>query len=240
METSDIKNEVKEAEIASKTHKSPWIFLINLVLGIIALIGACIFLIPYTQSYGLKKIPTTKVTDAQDVSELSQVKKDLEKTIKVTEKKLNGFKPSRDYIIVNSINNEFYLYSKGEMIHTGICSTGSSTILEAKAKNKKWVFRTPQGVFKVRTKIKDPIWIKPDWAFIEEGLPVPSATDPSRYEYGSLGDYALSIGNGYLIHGTLYQRFLGLPVTHGCIRLNDKDLEIVYNTLEIGSSVYIY
>jgi lipoprotein-anchoring transpeptidase ErfK/SrfK len=55
-----------------------------------------------------------------------------------------------------------------------------------------------------------------------------------------LGDYAMSLGDGYLMHGTLYKRFLGMPVTHGCVRLNDEDLEAIYNTLNIGSKVYIF
>ena len=69
---------------------------------------------------------------------------------------------------------------------------------------------------------------------------MPSANAASRFEYGVLGDYALSLGKGYLIHGTLYQRFLGLPVTHGCVRLNDENLELVYKSLTTGSKVYIY
>ena len=68
----------------------------------------------------------------------------------------------------------------------------------------------------------------------------PPKDDFSRYEYGVLGDYALAIGDGYLIHGTIYKRFLGMPVTHGCVRLNDEDLEVIYNTLNIGSKVYIF
>jgi L,D-transpeptidase YbiS len=31
-----------------------------------------------------------------------------------------------------------------------------------------------------------------------------------------------------------------MPVTHGCIRLNDEDLEAIYNTLAVGSKVYIF
>ena len=92
----------------------------------------------------------------------------------------------------------------------------------------------------MKGKITNPVWRRPDWAFIEEGLAVPSATHPSRYEYGVLGDYALSLGDGYLIHGTLYKRFLGMPVTHGCIRMNDEDLEATFKTLNVGSRVYIY
>jgi lipoprotein-anchoring transpeptidase ErfK/SrfK len=125
------------------------------------------------------------------------------------------------------------------LVLVGVCSTGSYISLEGEG-DKKWVFKTPKGDFKVRGKITDPVWRKPDWAFVEEGLPIPPAGHPSRYERGVLGDYALAIGNGYLIHGTLYQRFLGLPVTHGCIRMNDADLKVVYNTLPVGAKVFIY
>src|ERR1035437_1551555 len=76
------------------------------------------------------------------------------------------------------------------------------------AGNKRIVFKTPTGIFAVQNKQEDRPWIKPDWAFIEDGLPIPSARSASRVEMGSLGDYAMGIGNGYMIHGTLYQRFL--------------------------------
>jgi L,D-transpeptidase YbiS len=102
------------------------------------------------------------------------------------------------------------------------------------------MFKTPRGQYHVQTKTVNPVWKKPDWAFVEAGLPVPPVGHRSRYEYGVLGDYSLSIGNGYLIHGTLYQRFLGLPVTHGCVRLNDEDLASVYYSLSEGSKVFIY
>jgi lipoprotein-anchoring transpeptidase ErfK/SrfK len=92
----------------------------------------------------------------------------------------------------------------------------------------------------VQRKQENPVWSKPDWAFVEEGLPIPPPGDPSRIESGTLGDYKLELGDNYMIHGTLYKRFMGQNVTHGCIRLGDEDLEIVYNTLQIGSKVYIY
>lgn len=106
--------------------------------------------------------------------------------------------------------------------------------------NEKWIFKTPRGMRRIQAKIEDPVWRMPDWAFIEDGLPVPGPYSHERYESGVLGDYALSLGDGYLIHGTLYQRFLGLPVTHGCVRLGDKELEIVFRTLRVGSRVFIY
>jgi len=63
-------------------------------------------------------------------------------------------------------------------------------------------------------------------AFIEEGEPIP--TDPrERFESGVLGEYGLYFGDGFLIHGTLYERLLGRNVTHGCIRLGRGDLRVV-------------
>jgi lipoprotein-anchoring transpeptidase ErfK/SrfK len=163
----------------------------------------------------------------------------LSKNILDIQKKLDKYVPSSNYIIINTTTNTFELVGKNGIIRKGICSTGKNVEL-VRDSTKKWVFHTPKGVFKVRNKITDPVWTKPDWAFIEEGLPVPSYKSPDRYEYGVLGDYALVLGDGYMIHGTLYQRFLGKPVTHGCVRLGDDDLEVVYKNLAIGSKVFMY
>jgi L,D-transpeptidase ErfK/SrfK len=171
--------------------------------------------------------------------ELEVAKNEVIKETEVIKKKLDAKTPKAHYLVVNSTTNEFALYKGKEMIKNDKCSTGSYIMLR-KGDEKQWVFKTPKGEFKIRNKLTDPVWKRPDWAFIEEGLPVPSANHSSRFEYGVLGDYALYIGDGYMIHGTLYQRFLGMAVTHGCIRLNDENLELVYKSLPIGSKVYIY
>jgi len=155
------------------------------------------------------------------------------------ESKIEKLKPVKPYIVVNTLENRFSLRNvDGDTVRTGVCSTGKNELLIAG--NKRIVFKTPKGIFTVRNKQQNRPWVKPDWAFIEDGLPIPSARAAERIDYSTLGDYAMEIGNGYMIHGTLYQRFLGLPVTHGCVRLGDKDLEVVYNTLSKGSKVYIY
>jgi L,D-transpeptidase ErfK/SrfK len=182
-------------------------------------------------------IPTSVST--KDTVWLAIEKSKLEKNIVLLDKSLENFVPKNHYLIVNSTDNEFMLYKGRELIRKGVCSTGSYMQLE-KNEKEKWLFKTPKGEFRILNKTTDPVWKRPDWAFVEEGLPVPSPNHPSRFEYGVLGDYALYLGKGYMIHGTLWQRYLGLPVTHGCIRLNDADLEAVYKTMGIGSKVYIY
>jgi L,D-transpeptidase ErfK/SrfK len=83
------------------------------------------------------------------------------------------------------------------------------------------------------------VWVKPDWAFLEEGMSVPS-NPADRVESGILGDYALGFGKGYFIHGTLYTRLLGKNVTHGCIRLRDDDLKTVYKLAKVGTPLIIF
>ncbi|HEY9115865.1 MAG TPA: L,D-transpeptidase [Bacteroidales bacterium] len=177
------------------------------------------------------------VIDSEE-NESAEVKQ-LSKKVAELQKKLNDNIPKSNYIIINTTTNTFELVGKNGIIRKGICSTGKNVEL-VRDSTKKWVFHTPKGVFKVRNKVTDPVWTKPDWAFVEDGLPIPSYKSPERYEYGVLGDYALVLGDGYMIHGTIYQRFLGMPVTHGCVRLGDDDLEVVYKNLAIGSKVFMY
>ncbi len=199
-----------------------------------------VFFVPWAQDMFVGKATQPKnlvelSSNPNYIKSLVRHQKDLE----TITKKYDALTPQQTYLVVNTTDNEFYLYRGGELIREGFCSSGSYIKLKAQD-DREWLFRTPKGRFRIQGKITSPVWRKPDWAFVEEGLPVPSADHPSRYEKGVLGDYALSLGGGYLIHGTLYKRQLGMPVTHGCIRLNDEDLEQIYNSLNIGSRVYIY
>jgi L,D-transpeptidase YbiS len=110
---------------------------------------------------------------------------------------------------------------------------------EGGGKARRWVFDTPRGQFKVLQKIADPVWKKPDWAFVEEGKPIPKR-DEDRMDYGTLGEYSFQLGDGYMIHGTLYERLLGRSVTHGCIRVGRDDLRKVWQLVPVGTPVYIY
>ena len=193
------------------------------------------------QEYALKYKPKAELnaTAARiGAGNLKPYLEKLDKDLAAIEKKLDVYQPKGPYLIINTSANQFRLMEDEKLIREGMCSTGSYTVLQSD--KKQWIFKTPRGMFKILNKVKDPVWKKPDWAFVEEGLPVPSANHPSRYEYGVLGDYSMILGDGYMIHGTLYKRFLGMPVTHGCVRMGDDDLEAVFNTMQIGSKVYIY
>lgn len=147
--------------------------------------------------------------------------------------------PRGVYIVVDTLANRLYLERGGEVLREAVCSTGTGGVLVDPATGRRWVFDTPRGTHRVQAKVEHPVWNKPDWAFIEDGLPIPKSA-AERVDTYSLGDYALYLGDGYLIHGTLYQRLLGRSVTHGCVRLGDEDLAAVYAAAPIGTRVYMY
>jgi L,D-transpeptidase ErfK/SrfK len=153
--------------------------------------------------------------------------------------RLQRLEPSGIHVIVDQTQNRLYLKQGEQTLLTAVCSSGSGMVLRQQGTDRSWVFDTPRGRFTVKSKIANPVWRRPDWAFVEESLPIPR--DPAeRLEYGSLGEYALYLGDGYMIHGTLYERLLGRSVTHGCIRLGRDDLRTVYKLAPIGTPVYIY
>ena len=152
---------------------------------------------------------------------------------------LGGLHPQGIYVVIDTGRSTLYLRDKKRVISEAVASSGSGSILVEPNGRRKWVFDTPRGEFKVESKTRHPVWRKPDWAFIEEGKPIPKNV-ADRLEEGAMGDYALGFGTGYFIHGTLYTRLLGRNVTHGCVRLGDEDLKAVYRAADIGTKVYIF
>lgn len=187
--------------------------------------------------------PTTPIVSQEGQSPVVENKaslRTLQARYKVLSTQLAQVMPNQPYILVDTARNRLYVKRQDEIVLDAIASTGSGTILDKPGEeNNQWVFDTPRGEFLVRSKLTNPTWIKPDWAFVEEGLAVPqNASD--RAEQGVLGDYALGFGKGYFIHGTLYTRLLGKNVTHGCIRLNDNDLKGVYKLARVGTPIMIF
>jgi len=220
---------------------------LSVVMWIIPVLLFCVFVLiilftPAFQDSAFKVkswFTGFQVSEANTLEGIEKLEVRSQRNINLIETKLNNLKPVKPYIVVNTTENRYSLRNPGgDTVRTGGCSTGKNEVLIAG--KKRIVFKTPKGMFSVLNKQENRPWIKPDWAFLEDGLPIPSARSASRIEKNTLGDYALSIGDGYMLHGTLYQRFLGLPVTHGCVRLGDKDLEVIYHTLSKGSKVFIY
>lgn len=175
--------------------------------------------------------------DAAVISLEKEVKKLAAANLRLKQR-IRSFQPRGVYLVIDTGANRMYLMKDDSVLRDAVVSTGSGVRLSDPDKPRSWVFDTPRGEFAVRRKVNEPVWTKPDWAFVEAGENLPNNWT-ERVEEGVLGDYALDLGDGYLIHGTLFERALGLHVTHGCVRVGAKDLEAVYQTVGIGTKVYI-
>ena len=145
---------------------------------------------------------------------------------------------SEEYLVVDLLRNRLFLRKGENTLKEIIISTGRGDSLIFG--RRRWVFKTPTGVLRIIEKVKNPIWYKPDWAFLEEKKPIPPPNSKERLVRGMLGDYALDLGGGILIHGTPYEHLLGLSVSHGCIRVGKEDIKFLYENCPIGMKVYIY
>ena len=216
----------------------------NLVWESLLVLTAAVAAAAYATGYGYVPVRLASPPAGSNLPiDAAALKREISR-LQVQQKQLTGAfqktTPTGLYVVIDQTQNRLYLKKDQQVLKEAVCSAGSGMILQEQGgKNRRWVFDTPRGYFKVLSKMGDPVWKKPDWAFIEEGKPIP--TDPNeRFDYGTLGEYALYFGNGYLIHGTLYERLLGRSVTHGCIRLGRDDLREIYKAVPIGTPIYIY
>ena len=154
--------------------------------------------------------------------------------------RIDSLRPRGPYVVVDTYRNRMRIYRGAELLREAVVSTGSGVVLRDPRNGRQWVFDTPNGERTVQRKVKNPVWAKPDWAFIEEGYAPPPPGSPDRFDDFSLGAYGLYMGDGYILHGTIFQSLLGRRVTHGCVRVGDEDLEFLYRTVPVGAKVYIY
>jgi hypothetical protein len=94
------------------------------------------------------------------------------------------------YIVVNPNGNRLSLRRGQNVVLEAAISTGKNTTLTYQ--KRKWVFETPRGIMSVIRKKKDPVWLKPDWAFLEKGESIPGWDSPLRKEKGVLGAFLLT------------------------------------------------
>ena len=173
------------------------------------------------------------------VAALEQEAAELEEQNRGLQLMLDEYDDHQIYIVVDTENNRLTLRRDDNVLRTVVVGTGSRQLVEEET-GRNWYFETPIGSFTVLGKERNPVWIRPDWSFVEENMPVPPPNDPERVVRGVLGKYALLLGNGYKIHGTKWKKLLGTHFTHGCVSLGDDDLEVVYKSVKKGTKVYIY
>jgi L,D-transpeptidase ErfK/SrfK len=105
-------------------------------------------------------------------------------------------------------------------------------------------WKTPLGKTSVARKIKDPAWHPPESIRREHaanGDPLPATVLPGPHN--PLGAYALylNLPGEYRIHGTDIDKIngIGMQITHGCVRMYPDDIEALYQSVAVGTPVYL-
>ena len=105
-------------------------------------------------------------------------------------------------------------------------------------------WQTPLGRTTVIKKVKDPAWHPPESIRREHaanGDPLPAIVPLGPNN--PLGAYALylNLPGDYRIHGTDVDKIfgIGMQITHGCVRMYPEDIEALYRSVPVGTSVYI-
>jgi hypothetical protein len=114
---------------------------------------------------------------------------------------------TRAYLVV-SIEDHRLWYRHGDtVLYTAPVATGSGKILESTGSVTRWKFETPRGRLSVISRDTNPVWIPPDWYYVEEairrGLGIVRLnrgevlTAPGRQTLSVIGtDVVRRIGNG--------------------------------------------
>lgn len=79
---------------------------------------------------------------------------------------LRDFEDTDQTILVSTAENKVYVRKDRNILFDAICSTGKGTTLVDKGRTM--VFSTPIGKFRIVSKEKEPVWVPPDWHYVEE------------------------------------------------------------------------
>ncbi len=134
----------------------------------------------------------------QSMSRTSSRVANLQSEMASTEKVIEDLHDSDLVITVSTAENKVYARRNGQLVFEAVCSTGKNETLYADGQTM--VFRTPIGRFKIQSKEESPMWVPPDWHYIEEARKY--GTGVVRLERGrTVGDLYVSGNNVYSTSG---------------------------------------
>ena len=128
----------------------------------------------------------------------------------------------RNVIVIRRGSNRLYLYRYDRLRRAFRVATGQST------------YPTPLGRFTIQVMWRNPWWYPPNsrWARGQKPIP-PGPNNP-------LGTRWMGLSTpGVGIHGTPNPASIGYSVSHGCIRMYIPDAEWLFNTIDVGTTVFI-
>jgi L,D-transpeptidase ErfK/SrfK len=129
-------------------------------------------------------------------------------------------------VIVNIPEMRLYHYQPGGVVVTYPVGLGRDD------------WRTPEGTFKIRGKTENPTWVIPESIRAEH---IRDRNDPRTSIAGGdpenpLGHHRLELTLPlYALHGSNMPWGVGMQVSHGCIRLYNEDIAVLFREVPVGS-----
>jgi L,D-transpeptidase ErfK/SrfK len=142
----------------------------------------------------------------------------------------------REGIVINLPEHRLYYFPPVEKGRAAVVVTYPISV-------GKMDWTTPLGLTRIVDKREKPSWTPPESVrkeHEEDGRPLPKVVPPGPDN--PLGDYAMRLnipGGAYLIHGTNRPVAVGMPVTHGCIRMFPEDIEQFFKMVKVQTPVRI-
>ena len=90
----------------------------------------------------------------------------LRSRVEGVEVKLDDTQDTAQTIIVSTAENRVFVRRGGKNVFEAICSTGKGTTLVENGRSI--LFETPTGRFRIQSKEENPVWVPPDWHFVDE------------------------------------------------------------------------
>lgn len=140
----------------------------------------------------------------------------------------------REGVVINVAAMRLYYFPKHE-------KGKPATVITHPIGIGKVGWQTPEGVTKVISRTKDPVWTPPASVrkeHLENDDPLPARV-PAGPD-NPLGAHMFRLGwPSYLIHGTNKPYGVGMRSSHGCIRLYPEDIAILFDTIPIGTQLRV-
>ncbi len=127
--------------------------------------------------------------------------------------------PGDPFIIINKTTNELAFFQKNELQHIYQVGTGRTDDL------------TPEGLFTVTVKAKNPYYRKLD-------IPGGDSNNPLGTRWIGF-DAEETDGRIYGIHGTNRAESIGYYVSNGCVRMTNPSVEELFDRIPLGTKVLI-
>ncbi|WP_083636737.1 L,D-transpeptidase family protein [Leptolyngbya sp. 'hensonii'] len=128
--------------------------------------------------------------------------------------------PILSHVVVDLSDRRVYLYRAEKLQSSYPVAVGQAG------------WETPPGNFKITQMKRDPVWTHPITGVIVS--PGPENPLGSRW-IGFLTEGKHAIG----FHGTNQDRSVGKAVSHGCLRMRNRDIMALYDRVAVGTPVTV-